>query len=257
MRLFNRTTRRIALTEAGRDFLARIQPPLAAIDAAVETVNAFRSTPAGLLRINGSEAGFERLMPYVISFAVGYPDMRVDLVCEGRPIDIVAEGFDAGLRLAESVPQDMVGFPLGQEEATIVVGSPEYIARRGVPAAPGDLLSHACIRARLPSGSIMRWEFERHGQETRLDVPGNLTLGGDHLTLLAARAGLGLAQVTAWSAADSLADGRLVQVLADWTPPFAGVCLYYPRQKLPSAGLRAFIDHCQIERRRGGGSLRT
>jgi DNA-binding transcriptional LysR family regulator len=249
LRLFNRTTRSVSVTEAGEQFLARIQPALREIADAVETVNRFRDTPAGLLRLNTSEGGAERILPTVLDFMAAYPDMRVDLVSEGRMVDIVAAGFDAGLRLAEAVPQDMISLSLGIDEAMIVVGAPSYIKGRGAPQAPADLFGHDCIRARLPSGAILRWEFERQGEEIRIDPPARLTLGSPELSLQAARAGAGLAFVTERSALADLASGRLVQVLAEWTPPFAGLCLYYPRQRLPSAGLRAFIDHFQASRR--------
>lgn len=250
VRLFNRTTRSVSLTDAGRDFLIRVAPALAEIDAAVETVNRFRDTPAGALRLNGSEGGFERLMPTIVSFTAAYPQMRVEAVVEGRIVDIVAEGFDAGVRLAENVPQDMVAVPLGRDEAMIVVANPAYIQERGVPQTPADLHGHDCIRARFPSGLPMRWEFERHGEVLRLDPPGRLTLGGDNLTLHAALAGAGLAWVTAWSAGPYLADGRLTQVLAEWTPPFEGLCLYYPKQRAPSAGLKAFVHHLNAAKKR-------
>jgi DNA-binding transcriptional LysR family regulator len=250
VRLFNRTTRSVSLTEAGEGFLARVQPALREIADAVETVNRFRDTPAGLLRLNASEAAAERALPIIVSFMSAYPDMRIDLVSEGRMIDIVAGGFDAGLRHAEAVPQDMVSLSLGIEEARIVVGTPDYFATRGVPRAPADLFGHACVNARMPSGAIRHWEFERNGEEIRIDPPARLMLGSPDLTLHAARAGAGVAFVNARSAAEDIESGRLVQVLAEWTPPFPGVCLYYPRQRLPSAGLRAFIDHFQAARRR-------
>jgi DNA-binding transcriptional LysR family regulator len=179
-----------------------------------------------------------------------YPEMRVDLVTEGRMIDIVAAGFDAGIRLAEAVPQDMVSLPLGIDEAMIVVGAPGYLAARGVPQAPADLFGHDCIRARLPSGAILRWEFERQGEEIRIDPPGRLTIGSPELSQQAALAGAGLAFVSARTAMAEIETGQLRQVLAEWTPPFPGLSLYYPRQRLPSAGLRAFIDHFQAARRR-------
>ncbi|MGQ9370619.1 LysR family transcriptional regulator [Azospirillum sp. A39] len=250
VRLFNRTTRSVSTTQAGESFLARIRPALREIADAVETVNRFRDTPAGLLRLNTSEGGAERVLPVVLDFLAGHPDMRVDLVSEGRLIDIVAAGFDAGLRLAEAVPQDMVAVPLGSEEEFAVVGAPGYFEGRARPRAPADLLGHECIRARLPSGVVQRWEFERFGEEIRLDPAGRLTLGSHALALRAARAGAGLAYVSRRAAEEDLAAGRLVRVLAEWTPPFAGLCLYYPRQRLPSAGLRAFIDHVRAARRR-------
>jgi len=186
VRLFNRTTRSVAVTEAGEQFLARIQPALREIAEAVETVNRFRDTPAGLLRLNSSEGGSVRILPIVLDFMAAYPEMRVDLVSEGRMIDIVAAGFDAGIRLAEAVPQDMVSVPLGIDEAMIVVGAPRYLAARGVPQAPADLFGHDCIRARLPSGAILRWEFEHQGEEIRIDPPGRLTLGSPELSQQAA-----------------------------------------------------------------------
>jgi DNA-binding transcriptional LysR family regulator len=250
VRLFNRTTRSVAVTEAGEQFLARIQPALREIADAVETVNRFRDTPAGLLRLNSSEGGSARILPVVLGFMAAYPEMRVDLVTEGRMIDIVAAGFDAGIRLAEAVPQDMVSLPLGIDEAMIVVGSPSYLAARGVPQAPADLFGHDCIRARLPSGAILRWEFEHQGEEIRIDPPGRLTIGSPELSQQAALAGAGLAFVSARTAMAEIESGQLRQVLAEWTPPFPGLSLYYPRQRLPSAGLRAFIDHFQAARKR-------
>jgi DNA-binding transcriptional LysR family regulator len=249
VRLFNRTTRSVAVTEAGEQFLARIQPALHEIAEAVETVNRFRDTPAGLLRLNSSEGGSARILPIVLDFMAANPEMRVDLVTEGRMIDIVAAGFDAGIRLAEAVPQDMVSVPLGIDEAMIVVAAPGYLEARGVPRAPADLFAHECIRARLPSGAILRWEFEHQGEEIRIDPPGRLTIGSPELSQQAALAGAGLAFVSARTAAPDLESGRLRQVLADWTPPFPGLCLYYPRQRLPSAGLRAFVAHFQKARR--------
>jgi DNA-binding transcriptional LysR family regulator len=235
VRLFNRTTRSVALTEAGEGFLARVQPALREIADAVETVNRFRDT---------SEAAAERALPIVVSFMAAYPDMRIDLVSEGRMIDIVAGGFDAGLGHAEAVPLDMISLSLGIEEARIVVGTPDYFAARGVPHAPADMFSHECLNARMPSGAIRFWEFERDGEEIRIDPPGRLLLGSPDLTLQAARAGAGVAYVSQRSAAEDLTSGRLVQVLAGWNPLFPGVCLYYPRQRLPSAGLRV-INHFQ------------
>lgn len=250
VRLFNRTTRSVSLTEAGEHFLARVQPALREIADAVETVNRFRDTPAGLLRLNASEGGAERVLPIVLDFMAAYPDMRVDLVSEGRMVDIVAGGFDAGLRIAEAIPQDMISLPLGSQEAFAVVATPGYFAKRGTPLAPADLFTHECIRSRLPSGAFFRWEFEHQGEAFQIDPPGRLILGSPEISLLAAKAGTGVAFVTVKSAADDISSGRLVRVLQEWTPSFAGICLYYPRQRLPSAGLRAFIDYYQAARRR-------
>ncbi len=190
------------------------------------------------------------MLPIVLDFMSTYPDMRVDLVGEGRMVDIVAGGFDAGLRLAEAVPQDMIALPMGSQEAFAVVATPDYFAKHGTPRVPADLFTHECIRSRLPSGALFRWEFEHQGGSFQIDPPGRLVLGSAELAHLAAKAGAGVAFVTEKSVADDTASGRLVRVLAEWTPPFAGICLYYPRQRLPSAGLRAFIDHFQAARKR-------
>ena len=249
VRLFNRTTRSVSLTEAGEHFLGRIHPALREIADAVETVNQFRDTPSGLLRINASEGGAERLLPIVLSFMAAYPDMRVDLASDGRMVDIVAEGFDAGVRGGDAVPQDMVALPLGIQEAYAIVASPAYFEARGVPQAPADLLQHDCIRVRMPSGALLRWEFERRGEEVRIEPPGRLVLGSINLSIQAAVAGAGVAYVIERYVADELASGRLVRALTEWTLPFPGVCLYYPRQRLPSAGLTAFIEHFRASRR--------
>jgi DNA-binding transcriptional LysR family regulator len=249
VRLFNRTTRSVSLTEAGEHFLARIRPALREIAGAVETVNQFRDTPAGLLRFNASEGGAERILPIVLDFMSAYPDMRVDLASDGRMVDIVAEGFDAGIRGAGAIPQDMVALPLGLEESYVVAGSPAYLSTHGTPQVPGDLLAHACIRVRMPSGTLLRWDFERRGEELSIEPPGRLVLGSLNLSVQAAARGAGIVYVIERAVADEIASGALVRVLADWTPPFPGVSLYYPRQRLPSAGLSAFIEHFKRARR--------
>ncbi|MEA1647521.1 LysR substrate-binding domain-containing protein [Nitrospirillum sp. BR 11164] len=268
VRLFNRTTRSVALTEAGQQFLDRVRPALREIADAVETVNRFRDTPAGLLRLNTSEEAAARMLPLILDFMARYPDMRVDLVAEGRMVDIVAAGFDAGFRATDTVPEDMVAIPVGEEEGWAVVATPAYFQTHGTPRVPADLLRHDCIRARLPSGTIYRWEFAPHSGprdggpagggpmgdgEIRIDVPGRLTLGSHTLCLNAARAGAGIAYVSLRDVAADLAAGRLARALADWTPPSPGLALYYPRQRLPSAGLKAFIDHVKAWRAAGRG----
>lgn len=250
IRLFNRTTRSVAPTQAGESFLGQVRPALREIAAAIETVNRFRDTPAGLLRLNASDMGAQRVLPIVIAFQAAYPDMQVDLVTEGRLIDIVAEGFDAGIRLAELVPRDMIALPLGVDERIVIVAAPDYLARRGTPSTPADLAEHDCFLARMPSGRVQAWQLERRGIEAPLDLPRRTLLGNARLAVQAARLGAGLAYANAQLVASDVADGTLVEVLSDWTPPFAGICLYYPRQRLPSAGLRAFIDHFQAARTR-------
>ena len=243
VRLINRTTRSVSLSEAGERFLARVSPALAEIAGAIEDVNEFRDTPAGTLRSNLKErAAHQILRPVIANFLRRYPDMNVELTLEGRHIDIVAEGFDAGIRLAEAVPQDMVAIPCGPDSRFIVVGSPKYFARASKPQAPSDLLRHECIRRRMPGGKLYHWEFEKRGEEIALDVPGRLTLDNDDLMVEAALEGLGLAFVSDFWVTKHLAAGALQAVLEDWTPPFPGLRLYYPRHRHMTAGLRAFID---------------
>lgn len=250
IRLLNRTTRSVSLTEAGDALLLKVRPALEEIDEALLAVDRLKSTPSGLLRLNTSEGGAERIMPMVMDFLFAYPEMKVDLVTEGRLVDIVAEGFDAGLRLQEVVPQDMVCVTLGQTESFILVASPAYLKGKVLPVSPSDLLAHECIRARLPSGRLIDWEFEHSGSSMTVGVKGRFIAGNAYLGITAARLDGGIAYVPLKSVEDDLAAGNLVQLLADWTPPYPGLCLYYPSRRLPSAGLRAFIEHAAAWRRK-------
>ncbi|OAF05410.1 LysR family transcriptional regulator [Bradyrhizobium centrolobii] len=253
VRLFNRTTRSVSPTPAGEQFVAQVAPALTAIRDAADAVNQHRSTPTGVLRLNTSAGAARRILrPIVFEYLKRYPEMSVDIVTEGKLIDIVREGFDAGFRLAEQVPADMISIPLGRDERLVVVGSPAYLAGRALPTQPADLARHDCIRMRLPAGAVYRWEFEKEGEQL-VDVSGRLTLDDAGLIREAALAGYGVAYMSEWDVADDLHEGRLVQLLADWTPPFPGVCLYYPGRRHVPAGLRAFIDLIQERRRQPGG----
>lgn len=243
VRLLNRTTRSVSATEAGARLLERLSPVMREFDLALEEVAGFRGTPSGTLRINASETAARLLLRTVVPrFLARYPEMALDLVTDGRLIDIVAEGFDAGVRLGEAVPQDMIAVRFGGEVRFLAVAAPAYLARRPAPRTPDDLKDHACIRFRLPSGKLYRWEFARHGQELAVDVPGPLIL--DHLDLMteAAADGLGIAYVPDRTAQPYLEAGRIVPVLQDWSPPVPGLFLYYPGARHVPAGLRAFID---------------
>ncbi|EJN06532.1 LysR family transcriptional regulator [Phyllobacterium sp. YR531] len=243
VRLFHRTTRSVSLSEAGEQFLARVQPALREISDAMDAANIFRDTPRGTLRINMSEPAARQIFhPLILEYLKRYPDMSVDLVAEGRLVDIVSGGFDAGIRLAETVPQDMIAVSIDQGQRMVVMGSPEYFQRNGMPKSPSDLLRHECIRLRLPSGKIYRWSFTKNGEEIVLDVNGRLTLDAPSLIVDAALAGVGLGHLNRWSVQDHLREGQLVEVLEDWLPPFPGLQLYYPGHRHISAGLRAFID---------------
>ncbi|MHC8358351.1 LysR family transcriptional regulator [Pseudomonas sp. LB3P81] len=243
VRLFNRTTRSVSLSEAGEQFLARLRPALHEISAAMEAVNQFRDTPSGTLRINATEGAVQTIMtPVVVEFLKRYPDMRLDIVTDTALVDIVADGFDAGIRLADSVPLDMIAVPCSPPLQFAVVGSPAYFASHPKPKSPADLARHNCIRTRFASGTIYRWEFEKRGQQQIIDVNGPLTLDSHHLIVDAALQGVGLACTSEFSIAGEIASGRLIRVLQDWTPPYSGLCLYYPANRHVPAGLRAFID---------------
>jgi len=250
VRLFNRTTRSVALSDAGRGFVEAISPALDDIHAAMQAVRARQETPSGTLRINAFPAAAEDIMaPLVLAFLRRYPDVHIDLVTEGRLVDIVAEGFDLGLRVADLVPSDMIAVPLGPPRRHVVVGAPAYFERHPMPLTPTDLLAHRCIRVRLPNGALFRWPFEKSGQTHLLDVTGPLTLDDAHLARTAALDGIGLGLFMHSTIAPDLATGALLPVLTDWTPETPPLCLYYPHRKNASAALRAFVDMA----REGGG----
>lgn len=243
VRLLHRTTRSVAPTEAGERLLKRLAPVLRDLDEALDAVSDDSGQPSGTLRINGNEAAVRLLLRTIVPlFLARYPQMALDLVSEGRLIDIVEQGFDAGVRLAESVPQDMIAVRLGGDIRFVAVASPAYLSAKSTPAQPDDLRQHRCIRQRLPSGKLYRWEFARHGQEIAIDVPGALTLDHSGLMVEAAIDGLGIAFVPEHVARAGLESKKLAIVLEDWSPAIPGLCLYFPGNRHVPAGLRAFID---------------
>lgn len=242
VRLFNRTTRSVSLSEVGAEFVATITPALLTIRTALEQAGNSQAEPTGTLRLNMATGAARQVMPLLLEYVRRYPKMKLDIVTEGRLVDIVAQGFDAGIRLGDSVPQDMIAVDITPAQRFAVLGSPGYFAERSVPSSPMDLRDHQCIRSRLPSGAIYHWEFERHGETIAMEVQGVLTLDNSILMLEAARAGLGLTFLTEWDAAADLARGTLVRVLEDWTPAFDRLCLYYPGRRHVPAGLRALIE---------------
>eukprot|EP01037_Dinobryon_pediforme_P032415 gene32415-37339_t len=196
VRLLHRTTRSVAPTEAGERLLKRLAPVLRDLDAALDAVSDDSGQPSGTLRINGNEAAVRLLLGTVVPpFLARYPQMALDLASEGRLVDIVEQGFDAGVRLAEAVPQDMIAVRLGGDMRFVAVASSAYLAANAMPIHPDDLRQHRCIRQRLPSRKLYRWEFARHGQEIAIDVPGALTLDHSGLMVEAAIDGLGIAFV--------------------------------------------------------------
>ena len=241
--LFHRTTRSVALTEAGQRLLERLQPALGQVHDALEEMNLFRAAPAGLLRINATRAAVPtQLGPRLARFLHAHPDVRLELAQDDGLVDIVARGFDAGERLHEFVPEDMVAVPLGPSLRGLIVATPAYLAARGVPQHPQELVAHECVRFRFASGHLYKWQFERDGKALDIDVPGRLTLDEQSTILQAVLDDLGLAYVLEDAARPHLDSGRLQAVLEDWSPPFAGFVLYYPRQRQMSSALRAFVD---------------
>lgn len=242
VRLFNRTTRSVSLTDAGRAFVEQAGPALRDLYGAMETVRAQQATPSGTLRINGFPAGAREIMePLVLEFLRRHPAVHVDLVTEGRLVDIVAEGFDLGVRRADLVPADMIAVPLGRPQRHAVVASPAYLAQHGTPQAPMDLGRHRCIRTRLPNGALLRWHFERRGETLAIEVDGPITLDEASLARLAVLQGVGIGFFLEQDVRDDIAAGRLVRLLDDWTPPIADLSLYYPGRRNPSAALKGFV----------------
>lgn len=243
VRLFNRTTRSVALTEAGRAFVEQVGPALDIIREAMEAVRSHQGTPSGTLRINAfATAAREAFAPLIREYVQRYPGVHVDLVTEGRLVDIVADGYDFGIRSQDMVPVDMIAVPLGGPRSFAVVGSPAYFAAHGRPQHPGDLRDHACIRVRLPDGGLFRWKFQRSGELLHLDVDGPITLDEATLARMAVLENVGIGYFMESDVREDLDAGRLIQILPDWTPSLPPVCLYYPSRRNSSAAFQAFVN---------------
>ncbi len=243
VRLFNRTTRSVALSEAGEHFVGEIAPALAAIDGALDAVGARSSEPNGVLRLNmTAQTAHLILAPILLAYHRRYPRVGIEITTDNALIDIVAQGYDAGIRPTQAVPPDMIAVPIVPSVRSVVVGAPSYFKAHSKPRTPADLLQHQCIRARLPSGRIWRWDFERAGETVLVDVQGALLLDDGPLMREAALAGAGLAYLSDRMVAADIAAKRLVQVLDAWTPPYDGLSLYFAGRRHVPAKLRALID---------------
>lgn len=242
VRLFNRTTRSVSLTHAGRIFVAQIRPALEDIQKAMNTARSQQEVPSGTLRINAfATAAREIMAPLVLVYLQRYPQVHIDLVTEGRLVDVVASGFDLGVRSADLVPSDAIAIPLGQVRRMAVAASPAFFDGRTIPQVPQELLGYPCLRIRLPNGALFRWRFEKDGEELQIDVEGPITLDEASLSRLAVTNGVGIGYFMESDVREDIAAGRLVRILEDWTPPLAPLCLYYSNRRNSSAAFQAFL----------------
>jgi DNA-binding transcriptional LysR family regulator len=243
VRLINRTTRSVALTEAGMRLFERISPAFRDIDDALEDLNSFRGRPAGTLRFSAARQSAQLvLLPIITKFLKAFPEVNVEVVINDALIDMVAGGFDAGIRFGETIAADMITVPIGPRHRFAVVGSPGFFKQHKPPVTPRDLKDLPCIRYRFTSGTLYHWEFERGGVELEIDVTGPLTINDQDLMLDAALDGTGLAYVFEAQATELIEKRELVRVLADWCPAYPGFFLYYPSRRQLPAALRAFVD---------------
>lgn len=243
VRLFHRTTRSVSLTQAGEHFVRRIRPALTDLRAAVESINDFRDTPRGLLRLNTSEPWARQLFaPVIVEYLRRYPEVSVELACESRYVDIVEAGFDAGIRLRDTVPADMIAVPCSGRQRNVVVATPAFVRKHGKPKTPRDLLAFDCVVLRRANGSRYRWEFERDGRAEEIDVHGRIAVDSLSLVIDAALAGLGFAYVGEEDVAALLAKRRLVPALEPWWPTWEPLAIYYPGHRQVPASLRAFVE---------------
>lgn len=244
VRLLARTTRSVAPTEAGERLLETVAPRFEEIEQALSALSALREQPAGSIRITaGEHAALTVLQPSLARLLPQYPDINVEILVDYGMVDIVAEAFDAGVRLGEQVAKDMIALRIGPDMRMAVVGSPAYFQRRRPPLTPQDLTDHNCINMRLPThGGIFAWEFEKDGRELRVRVVGQLVFNTIRQRLDSALQGLGLAYMPEDVAAPGIASGDLVRVLEDWCPPFTGYHLYYPSRRHASPAFSKLVE---------------
>jgi len=244
LRLLTRTTRSVAPTEAGERLLRTVGPRLEEIDAELTSLSDLRGKPAGTVRITaGEHAAQTVLWPKLSKLLPHYPDIKLEVIVDYGLRDIVAERYDAGVRSGEQIAKDMIAVRIGPDLRMAVVGAPSYFANRPRPKIPQDLTAHTCINLRLPTyGSVYAWEFEKGGREMKVHVEGQLTFNNLMLRIEAALAGCGLAYLPEDHVRGHIAEGRLIRILADWCPPYAGYHLYYPSRRHSSAAFAAVVE---------------
>ena len=243
LQLFIRTTRSVALTDAGKELYQRAVPAISDLEQVVSDLVSSRDKPSGIIKISAAEAGarplIQRMLP---EFLKTYPDIHVEFVVDTRYVDIIADGFNAGIRLTDEVPVDMIAIPFGPEMHFMAVASPAYIAEHGMPMTPDDLQHHQCIRYRFSSGTLYHWEMERRGHTCTVNVNGPMTLGNTNLMVEAALGGIGIAWVPDYHVKMLIESGRLIQVLPEWSPSLSRLCLYYPSNRNQPQVFRLFTS---------------
>ncbi|MFM2483397.1 LysR family transcriptional regulator [Celerinatantimonas sp. YJH-8] len=244
VRLLNRTTRSVSPTEAGQYLLQTIAPKFAEIDYELEAVNLFKLSPAGTIRVTADDYSARSILwPKVKELVARYPEIKVEVDINYGFIDIVSERFDAGIRLGESLEQDMIAVPISPTMRMAVVAHPDYWQRNGSPETPHELMAHNCINFRLPTrGGLYAWEFEKEGKELAVRVQGQIVIESAESRIDAALEGLGVCYVPEAEILRYVEAGQLVRVLEDWCPPFEGFYLYYPNRRLASPAFQIFLD---------------
>lgn len=244
LRLLLRTTRSVAPTEAGEHLLRTVAPRFDDIELEIETLREMRGKPAGSFRITASEhAAVTLLAPALARLLPQYPDIQVEVCADYGLTDIIAERFDAGVRLGEQVARDMIAVPIGPPLRRVVVAAPAYLAQHGTPATPQDLTAHNCIKMRLPThGGVYAWDFVKDGREVHVRIEGQLVFNNLAMRLHAVQAGLGLGYLPQDVLQGQLDAGTLVEVLGDWCPPTPGYLLYYPSRRYPSAAFTLLVE---------------
>lgn len=244
VRLLTRTTRSVAATEAGERLLTRLRPHFDSISTELAALNELRDKPTGFIRITSSELGVTtRLWPVLERFLPLYPDIRVEVSLDGTLTDIVAERFDAGIRLGEQIEKDMVAVRIGPDIRMAAIASPDYLARHPAPRIPHDLAAHNCINLRLPTlGRFYAWEFEKNKRPLNVRVEGQLAFNDSKWVAKAAEAGLGIGFLPEDNVLQALTEGRLIRLLEDWCPPFPGLHLYYPSRRQPTSAFALLVE---------------
>jgi DNA-binding transcriptional LysR family regulator len=251
IRLLNRTTRSVVLTEAGQRLLERLTPALTEVEAAIDMAHSLSGRPAGTLKLNVPVSASRLVLPAIVpAFLAAYPDIRLEVIAEENFVDVLAAGCDAGIRYGERLEQDMIAVPIGPRQQRFSLGAaPAYLDRRGRPEHPRDLLDHTCLQGRFPSGATMNWEFERDGEVVKVDVTGPLTVslgGATDLLVDVAIAGTGIVPLFEDWLRPHFESGALERVLEPWWQRFSGPYLYYPGRRLVPAPLRAFVDFIKL-----------